>query len=91
MAIYLQPNCLVVSGSKLLTSDEIHIIRNYLHINCAEYGLQKLFYPPHRERFKPLIYCHSVKKLFNTNHCKWWNSCNGIRHTSDRLWIWVET
>jgi len=26
--------------SRLLTSDEILIIANYLHLNCAEYGLK---------------------------------------------------
>jgi len=31
----------IYSGSRLLTSDEIHIIANSLHLNCAEYGLQK--------------------------------------------------
>jgi len=24
-----------------VASDEIHIITNFLHLNCAEYGLQK--------------------------------------------------
>jgi len=38
------------SGSRLLTIDEIHIIANYLHLNCAEYGLQKWFKPPQRVR-----------------------------------------
>jgi len=41
--------------------------------------------------FKRLIYSYSVKKPFNTIHCKWRNSCIGIRHTSYLLWIWVQT
>jgi len=30
-----------LSGSGLLTSDEIHKITNYFHLHCAEYGLEK--------------------------------------------------
>ena len=51
-----------LSGSRLLTSVEIHIITNYLHLGCAEYGLQKLFNPLQRVRVKRLTYSHSVKK-----------------------------
>jgi len=31
-----------------LASDEIRIIANNLHLNCAEYGLQTWFNPPQR-------------------------------------------
>jgi len=33
-----------------LTGDEIRIIRNNLHLNCGEYGLQAWFNPPQRVR-----------------------------------------
>jgi len=32
-----------------------------------------------------------VTKPVNMTHCKWWNSCIGIRHTSYLFWIWVQT
>ena len=68
--------------SRLLTSDDIHITVNYLHLNCAEYGLQNLFNPPQRVRVKRLTYNHSVIKPDNITHCKLQNSCIVIRHTS---------
>jgi len=40
--------------------------------------------------FKRLIYSYSVKKPFNTIHCKWWNSYIGILHTPYLLWKWVQ-
>jgi len=40
MAIY-NHNAWTVVRFKVLTSDEIHIITTYLHLNYAEYGLQK--------------------------------------------------
>jgi len=43
MAIYLQRNLINLSRSRLLTSYEIHIITNYLHINSGEYGKKHLF------------------------------------------------
>jgi len=76
-----------LSGSRLLTSVEIHIITNYLNLDCAEYGLQKCFNPPQRVRVGRLTYSHSVTKPVNMTHCKWWNSCFYIRHTSYRFWI----
>jgi len=36
-----------------------------------------------------LTYNHSVTKPVNMTHCKWWNSCIIIRHTSYLFWIWV--
>jgi len=45
MAVYLQRIFIKLSGSILLTSNEIHIITNYLHLNCGEYG-KKRFNPP---------------------------------------------
>jgi len=72
-------------GTRLLTSLEIHIITNYLHLDCAEYGLQKCFNPLHIVRVGRLTYSHSVTKT----HCKGWNSCFYIRHTSYLFWIWV--
>jgi len=45
MAIYLQRNFINFLGSRLLTSNEIHIITNYLHLNCGEYR-KKRFNPP---------------------------------------------
>jgi len=45
MAIYLQRNFINLSGSKLMTSNEIRIITNYLHLYCGEYG---------KKRFNPL-------------------------------------
>jgi len=38
MAIYMQRNFINLSGPRLLTSYEIHIITNYLNLNCGEYG-----------------------------------------------------
>jgi len=78
-----------LSGSRLLTSVEIHIITNYLHLDCAEYELQKCFNPPHRVRVGRLTHSHSVTKPVNMTHCKWWNSCLYIRHASYLFWIWV--
>jgi len=77
--------------SELLTSDEIHIITNYLHLNCDEYGLQKWFNSPQSVRVMLLTYSFSDTKPDNMTHCKWWNSCIGIRHTSYLFWIWVWT
>jgi hypothetical protein len=45
ITIYLQRNFINLSGSRLLTSYEIHIVTNYLHLNCGEYG-KKRFNPP---------------------------------------------
>jgi len=42
------------SVSRLLTSDEIHIITNFSHLNCAEYGLQKWFNSPQKVRVRRL-------------------------------------
>jgi len=42
MAIYLQLNVINLSRSRLFTSYEIHIITNYLHLNCREYGKKHL-------------------------------------------------
>jgi len=78
-----------LSGSRLLTSDEIHIITKYLHLNRAEYGPQNLFNPPQSVPDKRLTYSNSVIKPVNMNHCKWWNSCIGIRQTSQLFWIRV--
>ena len=66
----------------------IHIITNYLHLNSAEYGLQKWFIPS--QRMHVLSAWHTLWQSLLT-HCKWWNSCIGIRHTSYLIWIWVET
>ena len=44
------------SGSRLLTSDEIHTITSYLHLLCAEYGLEKLFNSPQNVRVTRLTY-----------------------------------
>jgi len=63
-----------------LTSDEIHIITNYLHLNCAEYGIQKLFNPLKSVSVKRLTFGHSVIKHVNMNHCKCWNSCIAFPH-----------
>jgi len=60
-----------------------------LHLNCAEYGLHKLFNPPQRVCVNRLTYNHSVTKPVNMTHCKWWNSCIVIRHTSYLFWRWV--
>jgi len=70
-----------MTGSRLLTSVEVHIIAIYLHVNCAEYGLQK-------KRFNPLQSIAVKRKTsrrsviipVNMTHCKWWNSCIGFRH-----------
>ena len=50
MASIYNQTALKIVTIKSLASDEIHIITNYLHINCAEYGLHKWFNPPHRLR-----------------------------------------
>jgi len=80
MAINLQRNCIENCLDQDLTSDEIQIITNYLHLNCAEYGLQEWFNPLQCLPFKRLTYRHSVIKNVNLNHCKWWNSCISFRH-----------
>jgi len=72
-----------------LTSDEFRIITINLHLNCAEYGLQTWFNSPIKVRVTRLTYSHSVTKPVTMTHCKWWNSCIGIRHTSYLFWIWV--
>jgi len=67
-----------MSGSRLLTSEDVHIIANVI---CAEYGLKK-------KRFNPLqsipvkrkTYRRSVIMPVNMTHCKWWNLCIGFRH-----------
>jgi len=59
-----------LSESRLLKSDEIHIITEYLHLICAEYGLQKWFNPPHRVRVKRLTYSYSVTQPVHMTHCK---------------------
>jgi len=41
MASIYNQTALKIVTIKSLASDEIHIITNYLHINCAEYGLHK--------------------------------------------------
>jgi len=53
-----------MSASGLLRSDEIRTIRNYLHLNCAEYGTGKLFNPPQRALLL-LTYSYSVTKPVN--------------------------
>jgi len=45
MAINLQRNFIKLLGSRLLASNEIHIITNYLHLNCVEY-VKKRYNPP---------------------------------------------
>jgi len=72
-----------LSGLRLLTSDKIDKMTNYLHLNCVEYGLQKWFNPPHRLRVKRLTYSHSVTKPVNMTRYKWWNSCIGIFISSE--------
>jgi len=62
-----------------LTSDELHVITNYLHLNCAEYGPQKLFNPLQSVPLKRLTYRNSVIKHVNMTH-KCWNSCIAFRH-----------
>jgi len=42
MAIYLQPNCIKIAGSILLTSDEIHIITNYFHLDLLNMGYKNI-------------------------------------------------
>jgi len=79
MAISYHAHCIEYSHE---TSDEIPIIANYLHLNCVEYGLQKWFNPPKSVRVKRLTYNHSVTKPVNMAHCKLWNSCIVIRHTT---------
>jgi len=49
-----------LSRSKLLTSDEVHIITNYLHLNCTEYGLQKRFNPLQSVPVKRMTFRHSL-------------------------------
>jgi len=60
-----------LSRSKLLTSDEVHIITNYLHLNCAEYGLQKRFNPLQSVPVKRMTYRHTVIMPVNMTYCKW--------------------
>jgi len=45
-----------LTGSRLLTSVEIHIITNYLHLDSADYGLQKCLNPPPSLRVGCLTY-----------------------------------
>ena len=40
MAIYLQRNFINLLESRIFTSNEIHIITNYLCLNCDVYGKQ---------------------------------------------------
>ena len=69
-----------LSVSILLTSDEIHLIANDLHLNCAEYGLQKWFNPPQRVRVKRFTYSHSVTKTYHDSlqvmKFVYWHSTN---------------
>jgi len=65
---------------KFKTSDKVHIITNYLHLNCAEYELQKRFNPLQSIPVKRMTYRSSVIMLVSMTHCKWWNSCIGFRH-----------
>ena len=59
-----------MSGSRLLTSEEVHIIANYLQLNCAEYGLQKRFNPLQSMPVKRMTYHRSVIMPINMTHCK---------------------
>jgi len=67
---------------KTLTSDLFRINTNNLDLNCAVYGLQTCFYTPIKVRVTRITYSHSVTKPVNMTHCKWWNSCIDIRHSS---------
>jgi len=69
-----------------LTSVEIHIITNYLHLDCAEHGIRKSFYPPQRVRVQRLSFNHSVTKPVNMIHRKCWFSCICNRRISYLFW-----
>jgi len=57
---------------------------------CAENWLEAF-------RAKSVVIClmaiylqpNCIEKPVNMTHCKWWNSCIGIRHTPYLFWIWV--